>query len=198
MWKGIRNQKGRKGVWSTPGGSLCKFPESCTNLQAAGLDRSQHIPKISSNKLLLCDREQWIMKHVFIDANSFRQGTSAEYLARLHKAEQVRSALSVEKISILTCRIFFLLTTVHITKSWLSVLSLQEGASTVTMDGKTFTLAAGDSLLIHAQCVWVEMNDFPDCNNIHSVYLVHTKPCITYCRNAASEIAEFAIVCITP
>lgn len=57
------------------------------------------------------------MKHVFIDANSFRQGTSAEYLARLHKAEQVRSALSVEKISILTCRIFFLLTTVHITKS---------------------------------------------------------------------------------
>ena len=36
-------------------------------------------------------------------------------------------------------------------KSWLSVLSLQEGTSTVTMDGKTLTLSAGDSLLVHAQ-----------------------------------------------
>ncbi|XP_015713026.1 3-hydroxyanthranilate 3,4-dioxygenase isoform X2 [Coturnix japonica] len=29
-----------------------------------------------------------------------------------------------------------------------------EGASTVTMDGKTLTLAAGDSLLVHAQCLY--------------------------------------------
>lgn len=57
------------------------------------------------------------MKHIFIDANSVRQGTSAGYLASPHKTEQVRSAPSVENISILTCRIFFLLMTEHITKS---------------------------------------------------------------------------------
>lgn len=32
-----------------------------------------------------------------------------------------------------------------------SLLSLQEGTSTVAMDGKTLTLSAGDSLLVHAQ-----------------------------------------------
>lgn len=32
-----------------------------------------------------------------------------------------------------------------------SLLSLQEGTSTVAMDGKTLTLSAGDSLLVRAQ-----------------------------------------------
>uniref|UniRef100_A0A803XTP3 3-hydroxyanthranilate 3,4-dioxygenase n=1 Tax=Meleagris gallopavo TaxID=9103 RepID=A0A803XTP3_MELGA len=44
-----------------------------------------------------------------------------------------------------------------------------EGASTVTVDGKTLTLAAGDSLLVRAQCL-----------------------------NTATETAGFAVVCITP
>lgn len=40
-----------------------------------------------------------------------------------------------------------------------SLLSLQEGTSTVAMDGKTLTLSAGDSLLVPAQSTWVEINN---------------------------------------
>lgn len=34
-----------------------------------------------------------------------------------------------------------------------SLLSFQEGTSTVAMDGETLTLSAGDSLLVRAQSV---------------------------------------------
>lgn len=53
------------------------------------------------------------MNHIFIDANSVKQGRSVEYLARPRETEQVWSALAVGKISILTCTIFFLLVTGH-------------------------------------------------------------------------------------
>lgn len=94
------------------------------------------------------------MKNVFIDANnnnSARQGGSAEYLDRLHETKQVLSALLEGRFPYFLRYFLSASDKTWKIKNWLSVLSLQEGTSSVIMDGKTLTLSAGDSLLVCAQ-----------------------------------------------
>lgn len=100
------------------------------------------------------------MKHVFIDANSVRWRRSAEYLARPCKTVFcLKCSFSRKDFHTYLQRFLSAGNKPWKTKSCPSLLSLQEGASTVTMDGKTLTLTAGDSLLVRAQSLWVEMSD---------------------------------------